>query len=185
MSRTRAEIVGAVPQLAPLSNPELTEYLAAFRAAHARANRLSGFFLSLVGACLGVGFFIVFVLLAMSIFRAILAVSVLAGSIFLAVALIGVPWFLIRLFIRETARSRVGSFDRELLVRVLQSPPLCIRCGYGLAGVGLADNRPGVVRCPECAMVCPVDDLRSSSEEPPRSQADQGSSPLAPSPATP
>lgn len=158
MSRTRAEIVHAVPQLAPLSNTELADYLAAFRAAHARAHRVSGCLLSFVAVFVGAAFVIVFLSLAMSLFRAVLALSVFAGAIFLAIALVGVPWFLLRLVLRETARSRLVDFDRALRERIRQHPPICIRCGYGLSGVVPADDRPTVVRCPECAMVCPVDD---------------------------
>lgn len=155
MPRTRADLVAHIPELEPLTGPELSEYIRLFRVSYARSKRVTGFTLTVFGIAMGIVGFGAFVLIGIPMIFILIEWSLIGGTLTVGAVLAGFVYVLIRHVIIDGSRARVRNYERALRLRVAQSPALCMRCGYGLTGVAPVADRPGIVRCPECGLVNP------------------------------
>lgn len=148
-------LIAEFPELARLSKDEFAMYLAAFGRRRAAAGCASAIGVLVLGAMV-----LVVSLAALVVFATVTYDMVdpkndaVSGSM-IALSIIGVPglslwwtWLIVRRYLKH---MEIGLWTAHL-----RGTTTCAGCGYDCAGVNPIDGRPGVIRCPECALVNPV-----------------------------
>lgn len=145
------------PVLAGLTPDEFDRFVdaAVSRAGLQRTSDLVGRWVAMLGVLFAA--VVVFIATSLGLRAGLLwigpAPRALAVSI-AGVAALGILWT----WRNELGRARAKA-ERRLRVmavhNVLLAGPACAGCGYALDELPPADERPGVVRCPECGLVNP------------------------------
>lgn len=149
-----------LPQFAALSSDERQEWARALSARPSLSRAASRLSTALSAVILFALSFFACVLVTFLIW--LIADLYLGVGEFLPPALRALAFFtppiIFSLWVSLRLSARLNSLDRRRhrLAHLRGPVPTCARCGYNLSGAAALPARPGVLRCPECALINPA-----------------------------